>query len=168
MELIEKLGIDWRLIIAQIINFGILLFVLYRYAYKPILRMLNKRTETIAKSLTDAKQIEENLAISNSKKDEILREARKQAQRILEEVTLRGENMRQEKLQAANKEVEEIVRRTKEELAKAKVALVKEVRAEVADLVVQAAEKVLKERLDEKKDRELIESALAEVMKNRA
>ena len=79
MELITKLGIDWKLLIAQVINFFILLFVLHRFAYRPILKMLKKRTDTIDKSLSDVKQIEKNLAESNQKKDELLRTARQQA-----------------------------------------------------------------------------------------
>lgn len=168
MELITKLGIDWKLLIAQVINFFILLFVLYRFAYKPLLRMLNKRTETIAKSLEDAKQIDRNLAESAQEKETILKTARQQAQKILDEVMQKAEAVRQEKLTQANTEVEEIVARTKAELAQAKTALVKEAQAEVADIVIQAVEKVLLERLNEKKDQELVQNALAEILKEKS
>ncbi|MFA5107079.1 MAG: F0F1 ATP synthase subunit B [Patescibacteria group bacterium] len=168
MELITQLGINWKLLIAQVINFFILLFVLYRFAYKPILRMLNKRTATIEKSLDDAKQIERNLAESAKEKEAALKSARQQAQKILDEVMQKAEALRQEKLKLANAEVEEIVKRTKAELAQAKITLVKEAQAEVADVVVQAVEKILLERLDEKKDRELVQRALAEIVKQKA
>lgn len=167
MELITKLGIDWKLLIAQVINFFILLFVLHRFAYRPILKMLKKRTDTIDKSMSDVKQIEKNLAESNQKKDELLRAARQQAQKILDEVTQKAETMRQEKLAATNHEVEEIVKRTKAELAQAKIELVKDVQNEISDIVVKAAEKVLKEKLTEKADRAIVEDALAQIIKSK-
>mgnify|MGYP001588456271 CR=1 FL=1 len=61
MELISKLGIDWKLLVAQIVNFFILLFVLYKFAYKPVLEMLEKRSKTIEKGIHDAKASEERL-----------------------------------------------------------------------------------------------------------
>ena len=62
-ELITKLGIDWKFLIAQIVNFLVLLFVLYKFAYGPILAMLEKRQKKIEKGLKDAEA-----ATKNSKK----------------------------------------------------------------------------------------------------
>ncbi|MCK4891918.1 MAG: hypothetical protein KAS78_04575, partial [Candidatus Pacebacteria bacterium] len=61
LEIFSKLGLDYKLIIAQAVNFVLLLIILQRLAYKPILKMLNDRTEKIDKSLKQAEQIKEEL-----------------------------------------------------------------------------------------------------------
>ena len=61
MELLQKLGIDWRLLIAQLVNFSILVIILYKLLYKPVLKVLNDRKEKIEQGLKDAKSLGEEL-----------------------------------------------------------------------------------------------------------
>ena len=163
MELIEKLGIDWRLLIAQIINFFILLFVLYRFAYKPIIRVLHKRTETIEKSLSDAKKIEQNLAESEKKQSEILTRSRLEAKKILDDTNQQAEVLRQSRLKETNQEIEKLKQTAQEDILQAKDKMLKEVKSEVADLVVLTTEKIIEQKIDEKTNRRLIEQALTEL-----
>jgi F-type H+-transporting ATPase subunit b len=165
MELIDKLGIDWKLLIAQVINFGILLFVLHRFAYKPILKMLQKRSQTIEDGLANAKKIEDNLRDSELNKNELLNAARQQGQSIITQAGEQAERTRAERLQAASKEVEDIISRAKQEIVEAKHVMLKEVKQEVADLVIQATEKILQEKLDEKSQAALVENALTQINK---
>lgn len=167
MELIDKLGIDWKLLVAQIINFGILLFVLYRFAYKPILKMLQKRSQTIEDGLANAKKIENNLRDSEQSKGEILNAARQQGQSIITQAGEQAERTRAERLQAASLEVEEIISRAKQEITEAKLTMLKEVKQEVADLVIKATEKILQEKLDEKAQKAIVDRALAQIKENK-
>src|SRR4030042_2105348 len=86
MELLSNLGINGKLLLAQIINFLILLFVLHRFAYKPILKMLNDRTNKIEKGLKEAEESHKKLAEISEKEKEIITKARKDAQEILKKV----------------------------------------------------------------------------------
>ncbi len=167
MELIEKLGIDWRLLIAQIINFLILIFVLHRFAYKPILRMMKKRTETIEKSLSDAKKIEENLIDSEKKHSEIINQARREARDLLGETSQRADSLRQERIKEANQEVEKMIEAAKLEITQSKEKMMQDVKAEVAGLVIETAEKVIESKMDKKNHNGLIEKTLAELSQQR-
>src|SRR5581483_8862620 len=80
-------GVNWFLLSAQIVNFAVLLFILQKYAYKPILRMLQQRQETIAKSLKQAEEIEEKLQKTEDDREKVLEKAAKEAQSMIDEVT---------------------------------------------------------------------------------
>src|SRR3989338_11410320 len=95
MELIEKLGIDWRLLLAQIVNFLILLFVLTKFAFRPLIKMLDGRAEKIQKSLENAQKIEKNLEEANKQKEAIILEARHGAQDIISQTKKESEDLRQ-------------------------------------------------------------------------
>ena len=79
MELLGKLGIDWRLLIAQIINFLLLLVILYRLLYKPVIALLDQRSAKIEKSLQAAQQIEANLKQTESERAQKILAAKKEA-----------------------------------------------------------------------------------------
>ena len=83
-ELLSKLGIDWKLLIAQIINFLVLLFVLWKFAYGPILAILDKRTKKIEQGLKDAEASRKKLADSEERQKEILKMARTEGKEIVE------------------------------------------------------------------------------------
>lgn len=165
MELIEKLGIDWKLLIGQLVNFAILLIILHRFVYRPVLRALQKRTDTIEQSLVNAKQIEENLTVSESEKDSILAKARQQAREIITEAMKTAEASRSEKLHAAAKEVEEIIMRARGEINQAKETMLKEVRTEVADLVVAASEKIMSEKIADSGNAKYIDEVVSAIAK---
>ena len=162
-ELIDKLGIDWKLLIAQIINFLVLLFVLYKFAYKPILKMLHDRQHKIKKSLSDAKKIEEKMKQADKMKEERILEAKKEAQVILEKTDKEAEQAKHEKLIETKNEMEKLATRTKEELASEKKKMVEKAKAEIGDLVISTSEKVIKQKLDDKTDKKLIEETIKQV-----
>ena len=80
-ELIQTFHIDWKLLIAQLINFAIVLFVLWKFAIKPLSKTMDKRTNDIEKSIDDAKKIEENLQCEIF--DVCLEEAQKKKHKII-------------------------------------------------------------------------------------
>src|SRR3989337_2314560 len=99
----ESLGIDLKLIIIQIINFGLLLFLLTKFLYKPILRILDERKNKIEESLANAQKIAEEKVKLEEEKTKEITEAREVGKRIIEEMRLFGE-----------KEREEILKRTRQ------------------------------------------------------
>lgn len=163
MELLTKLGIDWKLLLAQIINFLVLLFVLHRFLYKPVIKMLEDREQKIEKSLKQTEEIEKNLFASEAEKMKIISEARNEAGKIILESKEMSEKIREDLANRAKLEAAAILEEGKKMLAQDKEAMFKELKSEVADIVKSAAEKLLREKLDSEKDRKLINSSLKDL-----
>src|SRR3989344_3735833 len=113
MELLEKLGIDGRLLLWQVINFAILFVVLRKFAYRPILEILRKRAETIQKGFEDAEKAKAALHDAREEREKIIREARKQASAILNDAEESGRSdvarEREQMFKEAKKEVGALV-----------------------------------------------------------
>ncbi len=159
-ELLTKLGIDWKLLVAQIINFLILLFVLYKFAYGPILAILEKRQKKIEKGLKDAEVAGKKLEESEEKQKEILKKARTEAKDIVDKAHKQAEKSKSEIAAEAKGQAEKIIAGAKIEIEQEKQKTIAEIKAEIGGLVVAATEKVIEEKIDEKKDKELIERAI--------
>lgn len=161
-ELIKTFHIDWKLLIAQIVNFGIVLTVLWAFALKPLMRVMNKRTQDIEKSLQDAKEVERKLREAEKTKEEMVLEAKRQSQAILETTSQEAEKMREEKLQATRQELEKITRKAKADLQQEKDKMVREAKEEVGSLIITASSKIIGKNLDTETNKKLIEETVRE------
>lgn len=159
-NLIETFHIDWRLFIAQLINFVIVFSVLYWFAFKPLAKVMAERSDKIAKSMDDAKKVEEKLAETQEEFNKVISEAKKQANSILEKAGSDAEVRRQAELKRAKEEIGAIINQEKQKMQTEKAATLKEIKKEVADLVIIAVEKVIGEKMDEKKDREMLKKII--------
>ena len=159
-SLIETFHIDWRLLIAQIVNFSIVFAVLYWFAFKPLARVMAERTSKIAKGLDDAKRVEEKLAQTQAEFNKAVALAKKQANAILEKAAAEGETRKKEMILKAKEEIGAIINQEKQKMQAEKAVTLKEIKKEVADLVVAAVEKVLDKKMDEKKDKEIIRKVI--------
>lgn len=165
MELLQKLGIDWKLIIAQIINFLILLGVLYKFLYKPVLNFLDQRSKKISNSLEKASKIEEDFKNTKIKNEAILIEAKKQAAIIIEEAHSKSEQIHKEKITRTAIEAKEVVEKAKQQILDEKEKMVAAAKDQIADLVVNAAAKVLEGAITKEVDSKFVENILKTVKK---
>jgi F-type H+-transporting ATPase subunit b len=161
-ELVKTFHIDVKLIIAQLINFAIVFGVLYKFAYKPVLKMLNDRTDTIKKSLDDAQAIEERLKATEVDRKSIVAEARREATEIMEKAKQAADAKREEMIVKAKNEIGVIIDKEKETIRAEKGEALKAIRAEVAELVALSVEKLLDEKMTKKEDKELIKKIVKE------
>jgi len=159
-NLIETFHIDWRIFIAQIINFTIVFLVLYWFAFKPLVKVMAERSGKIVKSLDEAKLIEEKLSQTKEEFNKTMAEAKKQAGAILEKAAAEADAKKKETVIRAKEEIGAIINQEKQKMQTEKAATLKEIKKEVADLVIAAVEKVLGEKMDEKKDREMIKKII--------
>jgi F-type H+-transporting ATPase subunit b len=159
-SLIETFHIDVKLIIAQMINFAIVFGVLYWFAFKPLAKVMSGRSEKIEKSLADAEKIEEKLAQTKAEFNKIVAEAKREANTILEKATIQADAKKQETVVRAKEEIGAIINQEKQKMQTEKAATLKEIRKEAADLIIATVEKVLGEKMDEKKDREMIKKLM--------
>lgn len=159
----KALGLDGKLLIAQIINFVILVLILRRFVYRPIVGLLESRRTRIAESLSQAEAIDERMKAWEAEYAKRLNEAKSQAAQIIEEAKQAGEESRQKTLAAAQAESKRLLERVQTQLAAEKERLLAEVKQEVGQLVVAATAKIIDKKLDLTTDRSLIEQAVKEV-----
>lgn len=159
-ELVKTFHIDWKLLIAQIINFAIVLGVLWYFALKPIMKLMNKRSSDIEKSLKDVQEIEKKLKQAESTKDKIVTEAKKESQIIMEKSYEEADKVREQKVLETRQEMENIVKKTKADLKAEKEKMVDEAKKQVADLVVEASSKIIEKNVDTDVNRKLIKDTI--------
>ncbi len=165
MELLDKLGIDWRLLIAQLVNFLILVLILYKFLYKPLLKMLEGRREKIEKGLRDAEQLGVELEKTKELQAAEIQKAKQEARVIVEEAEKRAEVAGAETKLKTKAEVEKLISAAKNQIIGEKDKMLGEVRKEAAALVLAVAEKVVGKMIDAKAQKNLIEETLREVDK---
>jgi len=159
-ELISTFHIDWKLIIAQLVNFAIVLFVLYKFAYGPILKMMEERTEKIEKGILDAENAGAKLTEIAEKEKAVLIEARKQAQEIVASAEVVAAKNKEELIVAVKEQSEKILADAEKKIEMEKNKMMQEVKGQIASLVISATGKIIDEKLDMEKDRAIIEKVI--------
>lgn len=163
----ERLGINVGLLVAQIINFIVLLIVLRAVAYRPLLGLLDQRRERIAKALEDARQAEEARANADRDYQKRIDEARLEAQRIVAEANQRAEQAASGIMAKANEEAQRLVAQAREDAELERNRILAELRTQVASLAIAAANKVIGDSLDEQRQRRLIQEFFSGVRAGR-
>lgn len=162
-QIFEKFGIHANLLIAQMINFGILVLVLYKLAYKPILNILDQRRDKIEKSLKQAKEIEERTHHLQQQVADQLADAKKKADHIIAESKKIGEEARTEILLKANQEMTAMMEKTKADMTAEKENMMSDIKDYIVQTSVMVVEKVLSEKLDEKTRERVVIDSLKEI-----
>jgi F-type H+-transporting ATPase subunit b len=160
MELFEKLGIDWRLLIAQLVNFAILMTALFFLLWKPLTKALEDRRKKIAESLDNAEKIGAELKRTTEEGDRLLSKARAESQLIVGEAQKQSDAVRVGAVEKARAEVAAVVAAGRAQIAADRDAMLVEVREAAASLVAGATAKVIGEKLTAAKDKAIIEKAL--------
>jgi F-type H+-transporting ATPase subunit b len=157
---VEKLGINPGLLIAQIFNVVLLVWLLTRFLYRPVLNMLNERTRRIQESLKETEQVKEQLARANEDYDQKLAQARQEAAGILAQAQERAKLQEAEIIAQARQEADRIRSDAREQAVQERDGLMRDLKNQMADLVTITASRVLGEELKSNHD-QLIEESLA-------
>lgn len=161
MEDIPKIfHIEWKILLAQSINFGLVVFLLWRYAFGPIGKVLNERTAKIEGGLRMAEEAKKNLADTEEKTRVIIQEAKRESERIVKEAFDDAEKVRAEEIAKSKEEAIKIIEAGKTSLEKEKDKIVSAIRKEMAELVVSASSATLRGVADQKIDKVMAERAL--------
>lgn len=161
----EQLGIDGRWFLSQIVNFVILLLILQRFLYKPILNMLQQRQERIRESMEYADRVKREAERAQKDYEKKIEESRREAQAIIAQAMQQAERLREEILAKAQDEAREIKAKALEDVEYERKRVVAELRDQVADLAILAAGRVLGKALDEKTHRQVVADFLDETGK---
>ena len=138
-EIARTFGVDWTHLIAQVISFGIVCAVLYKFAYRRVLAMLDLRRQQIAQGIANAEKIQTELNAIESKRQEVLAQANAQAARFIEEARAAAARLQEQESRKALAAAEQILAKARESAAQEHDRMLGELKREVGRLVVQAA-----------------------------
>lgn len=153
----------WTLII-----FGTLLFVLSRYAYKPLLAAVEAREQALSEAIASAKADRDAAARLLADQTAALNEARAEAQRFIADGRATAEKVRATMVEESKQQAQELLNRAQREISNEKSRAIAEIRREAIDLAIAGASKVIGRNLDDAGNRKLVEEFLASVPKSAA
>lgn len=154
------------LIFWKTVVFGVTLFLLWKYAWGPITSALSEREETIDASIKRAEEALAEAKQIQADNQKARREAEQEAQRILRETREQAESLRAEERQKTRAQLEQMQEQARAEIEREKQSALEELRAEVADLAIEAASKILHENLDGSRQRRLVDRFIDDLPQN--
>jgi F-type H+-transporting ATPase subunit b len=156
-------GVDWSHLLAQIVSFCIVCFILYRFAYRPVLKMLEVRRQQIALGMANAQRIEAELARTEAQRQEVMAQVNAQATRFIEEARVAAARLQAQETQKAIAAAEQIMSKAREAAARDHERMLTELKREVGRLVVQATAAVTGKILTPDDQRRLAEETAKQV-----
>ena len=157
---IGTFGLRGDLFAAQLVNFLLVMLVLWKFVYKPILKVLAEREARIEKSVKDAEAVALRLQEAEKEKAEVLRAARQEADAFATKAAADTEARKMEMVEAAKREVERVIASGKLQLESERQAMMAAMRKEIVEIAVAAATKIVGEGMTEKKSTSLAEEVV--------
>ncbi len=149
MEILDKLGINGKILLAQVVNFFLLMYILKRYLYQPLLDVIQKREKKIKEGLNNAVKAEQALNEAEKNIAEKIKAATLEADRILEKAKTEAKESREKALNKAKEEILNFKEETRVQLEREKAKIMDEIREESGDLIVEIAGKLLAEKISD-------------------
>jgi F-type H+-transporting ATPase subunit b len=156
-QIATTFGIDWKHFLAQVVAFVVVALLLKRFAYKPILRVLEERRVRIAESLANADRIKAELAKTEALRQEVLSQANLQANRLIEEARAAAARVQEQETQRAIAAAEQIIAKAREATTQDHARMLAELRREIGQLVVKTTAQVTGKVLTLEDQRRLIQ-----------
>ena len=156
-QIARTFGVDWPHLIAQMISFCIMCFLLYRFAYGPVLQMLANRRRLIAESLANADKVKAELARTETQRKEVMAQANAQATQFIEEARAAADVLLKQETKKAIAAAEEIMLKAHQAAAQDHARMLAELKQEVGRLVVQTTSAVTGKILTTEDQRRLAE-----------
>jgi F-type H+-transporting ATPase subunit b len=162
-EIAKTFGVDWPHLIAQMISFGIVCVILQRYAYKPVLKILEQRRQQIAQGVATTEKIQAELAQTEVHRQEMISQASVQANQLIEEARSAAGRVGEQETQKAIAAAEQIIAKAREAAEQDYARMLSELKREMGHLVVQTTTAVVgkvltaddQRRLDEETAKQL-------------
>lgn len=161
---LAALGINFKLFVAQLVHFLIVLVIFWKWIYKPIVKALDKRAETIEKSMRQAKEVEERVAKLEIERKDVITSAKAEASHRVEEGRAAAEARKNDILTQAKVEVGRVIKSGKEQLVKEKEAMIREAKQEIVEIAIAAAKQVLKDSVSEKISKKIAEDTVEKLI----
>ena len=156
MELLSKLGIDWKLLAAQVVNFTILAGVLTYFVYRPLLDLLDARRERIRKALEDAQRIDEQKREMERERERRLRALDEEAGTFLERAQREAAELKRQILASARTEADQVLGKGRAQLERERAQVMAEAQGAVAQMVLRLTRKILEREFSPADQRRLL------------
>lgn len=164
-ELFSQLGINWMLLLAQIINFAILAYILTRFLYKPVIKMLNERKERVANDLEKSKNLEERIRDIEIAKDEVLASSRREGEKLIKQSEKSAAEIKDTLLKETSNEVARIKEDSKKQIESDRQKTMDELKKELGSLVALSVEKAMGDVLDVNAQKKMVDEAVKKTAK---
>jgi F-type H+-transporting ATPase subunit b len=155
-----SLGLNGQLFIFQLINFAIVGAIVWHLILKPLVKKLDERKKIIDESLDRAKEIETSYATSKAEYEATLKQAKQEANEIISQAKQEADALSAAMKAKTKEDIDGLVKQAKIKINEERENVMQEVKTEIVGLVTLAAEKVLHEKLDDKKDQKMIHDAI--------
>lgn len=158
--LLASLGINLPLFIFQLINFAIVAVILWFLILKPLTKKLAERQKMIDESINNAERATKQLAEAETEKRALMTKTRAEAEMLISKVEKQAAELKEEAAQNAKRQAEKVLAETKKVIEEEKNKMFAEVRKQTVELVVEATQKIIGEKITSEKDKKLIEEAV--------
>ncbi len=163
MDILNEFGVNPLLLAAQVVNFLILLFILKKFLYGPILKVLEKRKLTIEQSLKHAEEIEKKLVELSDEEEKRLIKASGEGEKIIKQASESSVAIIEESRKKAEEVYERIVEQGRVQLQSDREQMTREINKRLAEVVTLALEKVTDKVMDKNDQKELIKKSIKEI-----
>jgi F-type H+-transporting ATPase subunit b len=160
-QLLTSFGVDWKLLLAQMVNFAILLYVLKRFAYTPLLKMLQDRQDIVRKGLEDAQNAEKSLNAAHIDAQAIHEDARKKALALLEDTNTQGKLLINQAKEQGNAEKDHILKSAEKTIADMQEKSDYAVKEKAVEHIMSTVRSILGEEIDSSMNSRIIQKLTA-------
>jgi F-type H+-transporting ATPase subunit b len=162
-QLANTFGVDWPHLVSQIISFSIVCLLLHRFAYQPILKMLEVRRQQIAQGLADTEKIRAELAETEAQRQQVMLQANAHATKLIEEAHTAAARVQQQETQKAIAAGEQILIKSREAAAQEHARMLLDLKREVGHLVLQTTATVTGKILTQEDQRRMAEETVKQL-----
>ncbi len=162
LDVLNSVGFDWRVAIANLVNFLIVFYLLNRFIFSKIRVTLGERKKVIEGGLEEATKAKTTLMMAGEKEKEIVNTARAEANKIIADANHKGNELIKKGEERGLKEEQALIGKAKVEIEKNKIKAGEEFESEAVDLVLHGVEKVLKSKMNDKMNEDLIRQMFKE------
>ena len=160
LDILGKLGFEWKAALFQLLNFLIVFWILKRFAFGPITKALDKRTKLMREGVENAEKANAELVMSKRKAQEMIDEAKVEANKVISASQAQADAAAEKSREKAKKEIELLVAQAKQNIEADKADMKDALRTETVHIVIAAVEKILSDKFDDKQDKTYIENIL--------
>lgn len=158
MEMLQTLGVNWGMLIAQMINFGILLVALSYLLYRPVMRVLDERRERVRQSMEHASTLERQVEEMEKQRKTRMKEMDDQAKEFIAQAKQQADGMKKEIVDGAKAEVDQMLEKGRKQLDDERRKLLTDLQKTVTTVSVQLAEKILEREFSEADQKKLLQN----------
>jgi F-type H+-transporting ATPase subunit b len=163
-QIVRQFGINWKILLAQIVNFCLVVFILWKFAFKPVVRTIDQRQKEIADGLQYAEEMKRKLVETEQQQAKTLKETQLETQKILNQARNTAKTIIEKKTQEATTKAQETIKKTEQSLQQERVKMFADMRHELSAVVIQTTAKVLQKELSEQEKITLSQRASEELL----